>query len=146
MAWFQPKEDNLKTLCVAQVTCLRVHCSAAFCLGVGSPRLLQPPPPPAPCHSQYVWGMDQISKKHQTLTVGFSSKLTSKGTWRQVFIYLSPPPLQGFLFGVVNQFCKFGIWSNTQIITPVDALHITQSPPPPVTHCIMYILRNFVCE
>ncbi len=32
-----------------------------------------------------------------------SLKLTGKGTWRQVFICLSPP-------GVEKQFCRFGIW------------------------------------
>jgi hypothetical protein len=36
-------------------------------------------------------------KRHQTLNVGFSSKLTKKGTWRQVYICLKPlipyPPL-----------------------------------------------------
>jgi hypothetical protein len=30
-------------------------------------------------------------KRHQTLNVGFLQKLTSKGTWRQVFICLRPP-------------------------------------------------------
>ncbi len=51
-------------------------------------------------------------------------------------VYLSeaPSPLR-FLFGVVKQFCRFGIWSNTQCITPVDALHTTWSHPP-VTQCI----------
>jgi hypothetical protein len=45
-------------------------------------------------------------------------------------VYLSEassPPR--FLLGVVKQFCRFGIWSNTQCITPVDALHTTRSPP-----------------
>ncbi len=58
----------------------------------------------------------------------FLKKLTCKGTWGQVFISLRPP-------GVVKQFCRFGIWSMTQCITPVYALHTTRSPPPPpVTH------------
>ncbi len=45
-----------------------------------------------------------------------------------------------FLFGVVKQFCWFGIWSNTQSITPVDSLHTTRSPPPPsrnIPYCII---------
>ncbi len=47
-------------------------------------------------------------------------------------VYLSEahyPPR--FLFGVVKQFCRFGIWSNTctKCITHVDALHTTRSPP-----------------
>jgi hypothetical protein len=54
-------------------------------------------------------------------------------------VYLSeaPSPLR-FLFGVVKQFFRFGIWSNTQCITPLDALHTNRSTPPPptVTHCI----------
>jgi hypothetical protein len=62
-------------------------------------------------------------QKHQTLNVGFSYKLTCKGTWRQVFICLRPP-------GVVQQFCRFGIWSNT-VSTHPDPI-----PPPPVTHCL----------
>ncbi len=37
-------------------------------------------------------GMDKISIKTLSLNVGFSLKLTSKGTWRQVFIYLRPLP------------------------------------------------------
>ncbi len=52
-------------------------------------------------------------------------------------VYLSEahsPPR--FLFGEVQQFCRFEIWPNTQCITPVYALHITQSPHPSVTHCI----------
>jgi hypothetical protein len=36
-------------------------------------------------------------------------KLTSEGTCRQVSDGRSPP----FLFGVVKQFCRLGIWSNT---------------------------------
>jgi hypothetical protein len=31
--------------------------------------------------------------------------------------------------------CRFGIWPNTQCITPEYALHTTRSPPP-VVHCI----------
>ncbi len=63
-----------------------------------------------------------------------SASLTCKGTCRQVLICLRPP-------GVVKQFCRFGILSNTQCIcwdAPVYALHTTRSPapPPPVTHCI----------
>jgi hypothetical protein len=40
-----------------------------------------------------------------------------------------------FLFGVVKKFCSFGIWSNTQCITSVDALHTTRSPTPPPSPC-----------
>ncbi len=50
-----------------------------------------------------------------------------KGTWWQVFFCLRPPD------GVVSKFCRFGIWSNTQWITPVYALHTTRSPPPRYT-------------
>jgi hypothetical protein len=47
--------------------------------------------------------------------------------------YLSEAPSTSkLLFGVVKQFCMFGIWSNTQCITPEYALHITQSPPSPL--------------
>ena len=39
-------------------------------------------------------------------------------------VYLSEAPFPTrFVLGVVQQFCGFGIWSNTQCITPVDALH-----------------------
>jgi hypothetical protein len=34
-----------------------------------------------------------IGQRHQTLNVGFSLILTSKGTWQQVFICLRPHPL-----------------------------------------------------
>jgi hypothetical protein len=41
-------------------------------------------------------------------------------------IYLSEAPFPPrFLFGVLKQFCMFGIWSNTQCKTPVDALYKT---------------------
>ncbi len=52
----------------------------------------------------------------------------------------SPPR---FLFGVVKQFCRFGILSNTQRMTPEYALHITQSPPPCYT---LYIMNRPVPE
>jgi hypothetical protein len=45
-----------------------------------------------------------------------------------VYLYEAPFP-PWFLFGVVKQFCRFGIWSNTQCINPVYALHTTRSPP-----------------
>ena len=52
-------------------------------------------------------------------------------------VYLSEAPSPPrVLFGVVKQLCRFAIWSNTQCITLVDALHTTQSPPPPVTQYI----------
>ncbi len=59
---------------------------------------------------------------------------------------VAPSPLR-FLFGMVRQFCRFGIWSNTQCITPVDALHTTRStpPPPPVTHCIRIHTPVLIC-
>ncbi len=41
-------------------------------------------------------------------------------------VYLSEAPSPPrFLFGVVKQFCRFGIWSNTQCVTSEDALHTT---------------------
>ncbi len=48
------------------------------------------------------------------------------------FFYLSEA--SHLLFGVVilvKQFYRFGIWSNTQCITPVYTLRFTQSPPHP---------------
>ncbi len=71
-------------------------------------------------------------KRQQTLNFSFSYKMTRKGTLRQVSGVPSPPRF----CRVAKQFCRFGIWSNTQCITPVYALHITPSPLPPVTHCI----------
>jgi len=53
-------------------------------------------------------------------------------------IYLSEAPSPP-RFWVVQQFCRFGIWSNTQCMTPVYALHITPTPPPSVTHCTEWI-------
>jgi hypothetical protein len=54
-------------------------------------------------------------------------KLTCKWIWRQVFICLRPRPR--FLFGMVKQFYRFGIWSNTQCRTP----------PPPCYTLYKYI-------
>ncbi len=42
--------------------------------------------------------------RHQTLNVSFSSKCTSKGTWRQVFICLRPHPLLGFCLCWLSNF------------------------------------------
>jgi hypothetical protein len=53
----------------------------------------------------------------------------------------SPPR---FLFGVVKQFCRFGIWSNTQQITPVDALNTTRSPHL-LLHTVQYKLYVLTC-
>ncbi len=49
-----------------------------------------------------------------------------------VFICLKPP-------GAVKQFCRFRIWSSTQCITPVYALHTTRSPLPPCYTLYKYI-------
>jgi hypothetical protein len=67
------------------------------------------------CLTGTVGGIDQISIKTPILNVSFSLKLSSKGTWRQVFTCLRPPPLLGYVLGG-KQFCRFGIWSNTNII------------------------------
>jgi hypothetical protein len=55
-----------------------------------------------------------------------------------VYAYEAPSPPR-FLFLVVKQFCRFEIWSNTQCISPVYALHITQSPPP---HPLLHTVKN----
>jgi hypothetical protein len=76
--------------------------------------------------------MNQISKRLQyctaILNVGFSSKLTCKGTWRQVFIFLRPPPLLAFCLEWKNNFV--GLESGQIHSVSVDALHTTFSPPP----------------
>ncbi len=46
------------------------------------------------------------------------------------------------MFGVVKQFCSFGIWSNTQCITPVDALHTTWSPPLHTVYIPLYLFTE----
>ncbi len=61
----------------------------------------------------------------------FPAKFTCKGTLRHVFNYLRPPPLLGFLFAVVKKFCRFGIWSNTQCLTP----RCSQHNPKPLPSC-----------
>ncbi len=81
--------------------------------------------------------MDQITLRHQTLGRLFL-KLTCTEIWRQLFICLKAPSPPRFLFGVVKQFCRFGIWSNAQCITPVDALHTTWSLPPPPRRYTVY--------
>ncbi len=56
------------------------------------------------------------------------------------------PPAR-FLFGMVKQFCRFGIWSNTQCMTPVNTLHTTR-PPPPVTvsiHKFTHVHFSYLC-
>jgi hypothetical protein len=60
-------------------------------------------------------------------------------------VYLSPPPLLDFCFGVVKQFCRFGNWSNAKCIAPVDALHTTWSHPPSPSgrHCINTYLCTY---
>jgi hypothetical protein len=46
-------------------------------------------------------------------------------------VYLSEAPSPPrFLFGVVKQFCRFGIWSNIQCKTPVYCMLSIQPDPP----------------
>jgi hypothetical protein len=56
--------------------------------------------------------------------------MTCKGEFAACVYPSEAPSPPRFLFGVVKQFCRFGIWSNTQCLTPVYALHTTRSPPP----------------
>jgi hypothetical protein len=61
--------------------------------------------------------------------------MTSIGTYLAAGVYLSEAPSSPrFLFGVVKQFFKFGICSNT-VYNSVYALHTTRSPPPGYTLC-----------
>ncbi len=68
-----------------------------------------------------------------------------KGTLQQVFICLRPHPFLDFCLGVVEQFCKFWIWSDTDCKTPKeyglqhDSTPTTPPPPPPHSMCF-YIL------
>ncbi len=69
--------------------------------------------------------MDQITIKTKISKCRLFLKIDFiKGPDARCLLFICPP-------GVVMQFCRFGIWSNTQCITPVDALHTTQSPSPP---------------
>jgi hypothetical protein len=46
------------------------------------------------------------------------------------------------LFGAVNQFCRFRIWSETKCKTPAEygPQYISTTPPPPtVTHCLFIL-------
>jgi hypothetical protein len=55
-------------------------------------------------------------------------------------VYLSEAPSPPrFLLGVVKQFCRFLIRSNTQCITLVDALHTTWSPPSLLHTVYLYV-------
>jgi hypothetical protein len=50
-------------------------------------------------------------------------------------VYLSEAPSPpNFLLGVVKQFYRFAIWSNTPGIIPIYALHTTDPPPTWYTH------------
>ncbi len=64
------------------------------------------------------------------LSVHFMDQITIKAPNPKCRLYWcliesEAPSHPRFLFGVVKQFCWFGIWSNTQSITPVDSLHTT---------------------
>ncbi len=79
-----------------------------------------------------------------------SKKMTCKWTLRQLFICLRPPPLLGFCLGVLQQFCRFWIWSDTH--SSVKLLqnmlsNTTNIPPPPrYTHCNrIYFLYTHIC-
>jgi hypothetical protein len=52
--------------------------------------------------------MDGSNANTPIVNVGFSQKLTCKGTWLQVFICLGPP-LPGFCLEMVKQLCRFRI-------------------------------------
>jgi hypothetical protein len=64
--------------------------------------------------------MDQITVKTPNPKGSLFLKIDLYG----VYLSEAPSPPR-FLFGVVKQFCRFGIWSNTQYVTPGDALHTT---------------------
>ncbi len=65
-----------------------------------------------------------------------SIKTPNPKCWLFLKIYLAAGVYLPEAPGVVKQFCRFGIWSNTHYKSPVYALHTTRSPPPPVAHCI----------
>ncbi len=45
------------------------------------------------------------------------------------------------LFGVVKQFCRFWIWSETECKTPAEyGPQYISTPPPTVTHCLYTVL------
>jgi hypothetical protein len=53
-----------------------------------------------------------------------------------VYLFEVPSPPK-FLFGVIKQFRRLGIWSNTLCITPKHRCSPHNLiPSPPVTHCI----------
>jgi hypothetical protein len=60
-------------------------------------------------------------------------------------VYLSEAPsCSMFLFGVVKQFLRYGIWSNTQWITPVYALH-KPDPILPLLPYPLYTVNTYPC-
>ncbi len=66
-------------------------------------------------------------------------KLTCKGTLRQMYICLRPPPLLGFCLGWS---CTFWIWSDTECWTPAEyGLQQDSKPstPLPATHYLFIL-------
>ncbi len=77
--------------------------------------------------------IDQITSKLKSSMSAFPKNWPVKVLSGRCLSVWGPSPPRFLLGGKVI----FRIWSNTQCITPVYALHTTQSPPPPpVTHCI----------
>jgi hypothetical protein len=72
-------------------------------------------------------------KTPNPLISAFLKNLPVKVLGSRCYLSEAPLPFQVFVFGVVKQFCGFGIWSSTQYITAVYALHTTRSPPPRYT-------------
>ncbi len=74
----------------------------------------------------------------------FHKNLPVKGLVGRCLSVWGPLPCWFFLFGVLKQFCRFGIWSNIQCITHVSALHTTRSPPPPPCYTLYKYIDLYV--
>jgi hypothetical protein len=75
----------------------------------------------------------QKEKMHRRQCKMSSSKVTWRGTLRQLFICLRPPPHLGFWLGVVEQFCRFRICSNTSTKCKTPTVYALQHLIPPYT-------------
>ncbi len=62
-----------------------------------------------------------------------------------MFICLRPPPLQGFCLGVVEQFCRFWIWSVTESKTPAEygLQHDSTQPTPSQPHTVCIVFKKY---
>ncbi len=97
--------------------------------------------PALPRYANHMWSIIilEILDWESHSRCSYLKKLTCKRTLRQEFICPRPPYPPRFLLGVVKQFCRFWIWSETERLTLAEyglQHKLSTSPPPLPSHTL----------